>query len=478
MSTDKQHTLETLFHPKTIAIVGASPKRYARANQWLNALMNFSFQGKIYPVHPTADTVMSLKAYKSVRDIPGEVDLVIFAVPFSAVMGVLEDCVEKGVKYVQMFTAGFSETGEEKNSQLEQDMLSLARKGGVRIVGPNCMGLYCPEGGLSWSSNFPPQPGNVGFVSQSGGLAHEFIAGGGRTRIRFSKVVSYGNAIDLKCHDFLNYLLEDDQTEIICAYVEGLTHGREFFEAAKRITMKKPLIILKGGQTSSGARTTQSHTASIAGSTAIWDALCKQTGIVSVDSIDELIHTTLGFLKLPKPNGKRVAILGGAGGSSVTTTDMVEKVGLEVPRLAQETIDKLKTFVPLSGNFVTNPLDLSFSTVYYDQEQFTQLFTLLGEDPNIDAVLYSRGVGGGGEHGGRTNIEQLVTMTMGGIKTAGKPVFVAVDGSGNLDSRAICDETQVRFRRSGLATFNSMEMAAKVLSNMSTYNAYITRKAP
>ena len=476
MSIDNKNTLETLFHPKSVAIVGASPKRHASGNRWLNALMNFSFQGRLYPVHPTADTILSLKAYPSVKDIPGEVDLVIFAIPFTAAMDVMSDCVDKGVKYVQMFTAGFSETGEEKNTRLEQDLVILARKGGVRIVGPNCMGLYCPEGSLSWAGHFPQQAGRAGMVSQSGGLAFEFITMGGREGIYFSKVVSYGNACDLKCHDFLNYLADDDKTELICAYVEGLTHGREFFEAAKRITAKKPLIIWKGGQTSSGARTTQSHTASIAGSQAIWDAICKQTGIISVNSMDELIYTTLGFLNLPMPKGKRVAILGGAGGGSVTMSDMIEKEGLDVPRLAQETIDKLKTFVPISGNFVTNPLDLSFSSVYHNQEQFTKLFTHLGEDPNIDAVLYVRGVGGG--EFGRTNTERLVSMTMGGIKTAGKPAFVTVSGRGNLDSQAVCDETQAQFRRAGLTTFESMQMAARVLFNMSEYNSFVSRKEP
>lgn len=475
MTTEQPNTLERLFYPKTVAIVGASPKRHSSGNRWLNALLNFSFEGRIYPVHPTADTILSMKAYPRVKDIPGEVDLVIFAVPFTAVMNVMADCVEKKVKYVQMFTAGFSETGEKENARLEKEMVALAQKGGVRIVGPNCMGLYCPEGRISWAGHFPQRAGKVGFVSQSGGLAYEFITMGGREGVHFSKVVSYGNASDLKCHDFLDYLAEDDKTEIICAYVEGLTHGREFFEAAKRIAGKKPLIIWKGGQTSSGARTTQSHTASIAGSAAIWEAACKQTGIISVNSMDELIYTTLGFLNLPMPDGKRVAILGGAGGSSVTMTDMIEKEGLDVPRLSQETIDKLKTFVPLSGNFVTNPLDLSFSSVYRDQDQFAKLFTYLGEDPGIDAVLFMRGVGGG--EFGRTNTEALVKTTMDGVKTAGKPAFVAVSGRGNLDSRAICDETQAQFRRAGLTTFGSMQMAAKVLYNMSTYGAFVNRKA-
>jgi len=415
-----------------------------------------------------------MQAYPSVKEIPGEVDLVIFAVPFTAVLDVMKDCAEKGVRFVQMFTAGFSETGEAENAQIEKDMVAIARNAGVRVVGPNCMGLYCPEGRLSWAGHFPQQPGNVAFVSQSGGLGYEFVTRGGRDGVYFSKVVSYGNASDLKCHEFLHYLAEDDKTDIICTYVEGLTHGREFFEAVRRVTAKKPLIAWKGGQTSSGARTTRSHTASIAGSASIWDAMCRQAGIVSVNSMEELIYTVLAFQKLPMPTGERAAILGGGGGSSVTMADMIEKEGITVPSLSQDTISGLRSFVPISGNFVTNPIDLSFSPVFGNQDQFNRVFSLLGKDGNIDAVLLNRGVGG---EFSRTNIERLVSMTMEGIENGGKPAFISVNGGGNLESRAIGEATRARFNQAGLLTFKSMQMAAKVLHNLSAYNAFRNRNA-
>ncbi|MCP4750477.1 MAG: hypothetical protein GY866_06265, partial [Proteobacteria bacterium] len=361
MSTEKTDSLDRLFYPKNVAVVGASPKRNGRGNRWIGAYIRFNFNGKIYPVHPKAETVLGCTAYKNVRDIPEDVDLITFAIPFSSVLDVMKDCVEKRVKYVHLFTAGFSETGEKENARLEREIYEVAREGGVRIIGPNCMGLYCPEGRISWAEDFPKKPGPVAFVSQSGQLAYQFVTDGGREGLRFSKVVSYGNASDLKIHDFLEYLAEDDDTKIVAAYLEGLTHGREFFEAAKRVTAKKPLIIFKGGQTEGGARATQSHTASIAGSVKIWDSICRQAGIIQVNSQEELVFTTLGFLRIEQPQGNRVAILGGAGGGSVTMTDISEKEGLKVPQLAPETVRELSKIVPMSGNSVNNPMDMAFS---------------------------------------------------------------------------------------------------------------------
>ncbi|MBW2091434.1 MAG: CoA-binding protein, partial [Deltaproteobacteria bacterium] len=275
MPMEAQKQLDSLFYPKGVAIVGASPNRNGRANQWINGYIKHGFQGKIFPIHPSADTILGFKAYPSVRDIPGEVDLVIFSVPFSVVLDVMQDCVAKGVKYVHLFTAGFSETGQEEQVELEKRLLEIAREGGVRLIGPNCMGIYCPDSGVTWSEDFPKTSGPVGFVSQSGQLASQFIWEGAMDGIRFSKVVSFGNASDLECHDFLNYIGQDDKTEILGAYIEGLKHGRPFFEFARRITRKKPFVVWKGGQTEGGARATRSHTASIAGSQKIWKALCR-----------------------------------------------------------------------------------------------------------------------------------------------------------------------------------------------------------
>ena len=475
MSVSSNNALDSLFHPKNVAFVGASPKGQ-RGNRFILSYIRQNFKGKIFPVHPTADAIMGFKAYPSVMDIPDEVDLMIFSIPYTAVMQVMRDCVEKGVKFVHLFTAGFSETGLEENIRLEQEVLALAREGGVRIVGPNCMGLYCPEGGIAWDDNHPNISGPVGFVSQSGQLASMFINEASSNHgLYFSKVVSFGNAADLQAHDFLNYLADDDKTRIIGSYIEGLKDGRAFFEFAREITRKKPLVVWKGGQTEGGGRATQSHTASIAGSPKIWKALCKQTGVISVDSMEELAATIAALLRLPKTQGTNVAVLGGAGGGSVTMTDMAEKEGLKVPHLSENTINTLLKTVPISGTSVKNPLDIGFSSMYEKQDEFFNLFALLRDDPRIDAMIFSRGNRPG--RGRRNGMEQLNNMVLKGMDIIKKPVLVVLNNHGTVEAAAQREEAVQKFNAANVPTFASFPLAARVLKNMSDYNDFLNSPA-
>ena len=471
MSEPGGHPLNRLFYPKSVAVVGASPNRRGRANEWIQAYVSLGYQGKLYPVHPTAETIFGFKAFPTVRDIPDEVDLVIFAVPFSVVTQVMRDCVAKKVKYVHLFTAGFSETGQADNVRLEAELKEIASAGGVRLIGPNCMGVYCPEAGIAWGNEFPTTPGPVGFVSQSGQLASHFIWEGGGEGIRFSKVVSYGNASDLQCHDFLHYLSQDEKTKFIGSYLEGLKDGRAFFEIARTITPKKPLLVWKGGQTEGGARATQSHTASIAGSQKIWRALCKQIGIISIDSMEEMIATTAALCAMPLPRGTRVALVGGAGGGSVTMTDVAEKEGLKVPHLAPETQAGLAEFIPISGNSIRNPLDIGFSNVYENEKDFMRLFQLLEADPVIDAVIFCRGTRPGSR--GRQRQTTMLELLIKALKFINKPVYVVFEGGRSLEIEALREEAQATMRSLGLATFPSFQMAARVVSNLSRYQAFV-----
>jgi len=473
MVSSEAKNIDLLFHPKSIAIVGASPKAKTRANQWIRAFMHLNYQGKLFPINPKADHIMAYKSYSSILDVPDDIDLAIFSVPFQVVIPVMKDCVKKGVKFVHLFTAGFSETGEGENAEMEQELIRIAKEGGIRLIGPNCMGVYCPEGGVGWMDLFPQKSGPVGFVSQSGQLASQFIRDGSIDGIRFSKVVSYGNASDLQCHDFLNYLARDEKTKIIGAYIEGLNNGIEFANAARKITPHKPLIVWKGGQTEGGARATQSHTASIAGSAKIWASLCKQAGIIQVHTMEELIATTLGLLKLPPAQGNRVAILGGAGGGSVTMTDLAEKEGLKVPHLAEETVQKLKQIIPVSGTSVKNPMDIGFSSVYRDETLYLKLYQYLGEDPNIDAILFSRNIFRGRGSGGRADLDFLVRMTMKAIEVAGKPVLIILERGLTLEWEALREEASARYNNAGIATFRSFQIAARVLSNLCQYQDYL-----
>ena len=478
MTSKKTHELDRLFYPKTVAFVGASPKMAGPmwgANGFIGGYVRLNFQGKIYPVHPSADSIMGFKAYKRIVDIPGDLDLVIFAVPYNAVLPVMRECAEKKVKFAHIFTAGFSETGREENIKLEAELMSIAKEGGVRVVGPNCMGLYCPEGGITWTNEFPGYPGPVGFVSQSGQLAGQFVGAGQPAGLLYSKVVSFGNASDLKAHAFFNYLAEDEKTAIIGSYLEGLNDGREFFEFAKKTTVKKPVVVWKGGQTKGGGRATISHTGSIAGTPEIWQSLCKQTGVISVRSMDELVGTISAIQRVPLPKGKRVAILGGAGGGSVTMTDAAEEAGLEVPHLSEKTINSLEEFVPLAGSSAKNPLDIMGAIFRQDSnDAMMRLFELLRDDPNIDALIFTQMVEMFARRGGRFAVDFIADLTVQGAKILEKPIFLVLERGQSLEAESYRKDVRTKYNNEGMAAFESFDIAAQVVANLSQYQDYLS----
>ncbi len=248
------HPMEEIFHPKSIAVIGASNNSRARGYAYIRHLLDHKFKGKIYPINPKYSEVLGIKAYPSLREVPGSVDYVICCVPASAVPDILEDCAQKGVKAAHLFTARFSETGRQEDAELEQKILKQARKGGIRLIGPNCLGIYYPKEGLAFGYDFPINSGSVGLISQTGGLAGGCIQLASLRGIYFSKVISYGNALDYNESDFLDYLAQDPETKVILMYVEGLKDGKRFFDTLRRATSVKPVIIIKGGRGKSGTR--------------------------------------------------------------------------------------------------------------------------------------------------------------------------------------------------------------------------------
>jgi len=470
--------LERLFHPKSIAVIGATPRKgksWDSGNAYIAASIEQSFQGKIYPVHPKADTILGFKAYRSILDIPDDIDLAIFTIPSKAALTVMEECVAKGVKYAHLLTAGFSETGRPEHAELERKLVEIARKGAIRIVGPNCMGLYTPEGGLAFNEGFPVQAGSVSFFSQSGQLAGHFVRDGNSLQdLTYSMVVSFGNASDLQAHEFLNYFLKDGKTDIIGSYLEGLKNGRLFFNIARQVTPFKPLVIWKGGQTDGGSRAIQSHTAAMAGSLKIWQAMCRQAGIIQVHSMEEIIATVAALKRMmpPKgvlPKGVRVAIMGGAGGGSVTMTDMAEKNGLQVPHLSEKTIKTLETFVPLAGNSVKNPLDVFFN----NDDHFNTLIRLLKEDPNIDAFIYNMRFGGPNQFRGLLELNHSIQGIVEAYKNLGKPMLIVLEQTGETEIDMLNREIASSLHGQNVATFPSFEIAAKVIANLSEYHDYL-----
>ena len=279
------HDLHHLFNPRSIAMIGIStnPAKFG-GGFWTKVLQGMGYTGNIYPVSPKLNEFSGLKVYPSIRDIPSSVDLTSVTIPAQNTPQLMEDCAAKGVKGASLFTGGFSETGEEAGIRLESEITQIARRGGVRLIGPNCPGIYCPKGRVSFGSEFPRESGPVGYMCQGGGNSFRLILEGANRGIRFSKAISHGNACDLNQADFLEYFTRDPETEIIAIYVEGVRDGERFVEALSKAAKVKPVILLKGGRTEAGSRAASSHTGAITGNEAAWDALCRRTAVVRLQA--------------------------------------------------------------------------------------------------------------------------------------------------------------------------------------------------
>ncbi|TEU01691.1 MAG: acyl-CoA synthetase, partial [Dehalococcoidia bacterium] len=287
--SDVAAEIEAIFHPRSIAVVGASANPDTPGYDYISSLQKFGYSGRIYPVNPRAEEILGLPAFPSLRDLPRQVDYVISCVPAAAVLELVDDCAAKGARALQLFTARFSETGRREGAELERRLAERARAAGVRIIGPNCMGLLYPRQGISFRADMPRQPGNMGLLSQSGNLLFELTYLGGPRGLRFSKAVSYGNGLDLTEADFLDYFAEDAESAVVGAYIEGIRDGRRFLAALAGAAARKPVVVLKGGRTAAGWRTAASHTAALAGQQAVWDAAVTQAGALAVDTVEEFI---------------------------------------------------------------------------------------------------------------------------------------------------------------------------------------------
>jgi len=383
LKAEKPGKFEYIFNPRTIAVIGASD-----SDGFSQALMGTKLRDGLFLANPKYKELHGKKCYASILDIEDEIDYVVIAVPALLVPKVLTECIEKGVKAVHVFTAGFSETGLEERKILEDEVRQIAR-GKVSLIGPNCMGICCPKSGLAFVPGILTREGPVGVISQSGTFAEQFLSIGELRNVRFSKVISYGNAINLDCPDFLEYLTHDSETEVIALYLEGTKNGERLRAAMTEAARQKPVLALKGGVTEHGRRAASSHTGSLAGSPEIWSSLFRQAGVVQVEDFDELLDTALALSCAPRPSGKGTAIITNSGGFSVLETDLCVKAGLEVPRFTKETLAKLREMVPLAGTSINNPLDAwpIFYNVPGKRGTLGDAIRSLSHDKNIDSII-------------------------------------------------------------------------------------------
>jgi len=377
--------IDGLFHSRSIAIVGV-PRGMKTGKIFLLALLDQGFSGRIYPVNPRAQTIDGLKAYPRIADIPGPVDLAIILVPSQHALAAIRECAAKGIKGAVLFTAGFSETGTPEGADLEAALVRTARAAGMRLIGPNGMGLYCPETGLSFFPQASRQPGPIGMISHSGSLTNILGVIAEQKGFRFSKVISSGNECDLTAADFLTYLAHDPATEVIGAYIEGIKNGPDFLQALKHANSKKPVIIWKVGLTTAGARAAASHTGALAGAPGIWEGVLQQTGAIAVAGFEKMVDTLMGFAMFPQTLGNRMAIVSGPGGLAVSAAEACERQGLELAALLPETSAALARYIQFSGTSLRNPIDVSL-TAHFDLEIFFQAARTLAKDPGVDALI-------------------------------------------------------------------------------------------
>jgi len=377
--------LDSLFHPRSVAVVGV-PRGMKIGKLFLLALQDQGFPGKIYPVHPDSQEIEGLKAYPSVSAIPGPVDLAIVLVPQRLTLSVIKECATKGVRGAVLFSAGYKETGTVEGEALERELARVALSSGMRLIGPNCMGLYAPRTGLSFFPQLSTEPGPVGIISHSGSLTNILGRMASQRGIRFSKAVSLGNECDLTFADFLLYLGRDPETRLIGGYLEGIKDGPYFLDCLRKTSLEKPVVLWRVGLTSEGRQAAASHTGAQAGSREVWKGVALQGGAVQVTGFEEWVDALMGFSSLSPYLGDRMAIISGPGGLAVSAAEACGRVGLKVAQLSSQTRSALTKFVPATGTSLRNPIDVGL-TASFETEIYIQAARLAAADPGVDAVV-------------------------------------------------------------------------------------------
>lgn len=379
----RRPVLDAMFAPKSVALIGATETAGSVGRTILENLRTTDFGGPIYPVNPNRRTVLGIKALARIGEVPTPVDLAVIATPAATVPGIIVECVEAGVKGAVIISAGFKETGET-GRELERQVLAQARRGKMRIIGPNCLGVMLPHAGLNATfAAGMARPGNVGFISQSGALCTAILDWSFRENVGFSAFVSVGSMLDVGWGDLLYWLGDDPHTRSIVIYMESIGDARAFLSAAREVTLTKPIVVIKVGRTAAAAKAAASHTGSLTGSDEVLDAAFRRVGVLRVDTIAELFDMAEVLGKQPRPRGPRLAIITNAGGPAALATDMLIRSGGEIAALSDESRRSLDALVPLHWSR-GNPVDLLGDA---DAERYARALEIVARDPGNDGVL-------------------------------------------------------------------------------------------
>ena len=473
--------LDTFFNPSTVAIIGATKKTdkagHVIFKNFVNNKKRGIFKGKIYPVNPREETILGFKCYRKITEIPGEVELIVIVVPAKVVPQIMIDAVSKKVKTAIIITAGFREIGE---TELEKKIVKTASDAGIRILGPNCLGVYYSKTGVD-TLFLPetkvltngdeiiatPRPlfGRIAIVTQSGAFgiaALDYLAG---RQIGISKFVSFGNKSDVTETEMINYLLSDKETKTILLYVEDIKHGRRFLEIAKNVSLKKPIVVIKSGRSAAGARAAASHTGAIAGSDKIYDTVFKQTGVFRANDMEEFFDAGKALSMQPPAFGKNIGILTDAGGPGIMAVDECASKGLLVNHFSKKTIDKFQILkdqkvLPRFAS-ILNPVDLTGSVT---DEMYEAAVDIMFQDPDINGIILL----------GLHHLPALREKYIDGVaKISGKyqkPIVMC-----DIGETEMALYTRFRFDKLGIPAYPSPEDAARALNSLVKYGAFLKK---
>ena len=455
-----------IFYPRSIAVVGVSSDEMRIGSQWLKSLIDSGFEGDLYAVNHKGGEVFGLKIWPKLTSIPGPVDLVIVCVPRSAVLDLLAECAGKSVKAVYFYTAGFSEAGEPGWVDVEQEMVKVARKGGFRVIGPNCFGVYNPGYGIPYGPfNLMAPPGSIGLIFQSGGNMGKVLEYGMTSGLGFGKGISLGNASDLGTAESLEYLALDSETGIIGLYLEGPRDSRRLFEVMRAASDRKPVVVWKGGNSPAGARAATSHTGALVSSGQVWSAALRQAGAIEVQSLDEMVDTLLmldRFGRLPRVNvGAICGLTDGGGGEAVLISDVCATEGLDVPPLSDKTGRELVGLIGQVGSVLSNPVDMS------QQQSIPQVvegaLRLLAGEPGIDVIVVYENAGVLLDIYPREVTEAVNRVFLEFSRKHRKPlVLVLPAGPAEVRRR----EIEEAFSAAAVPVFVSVDRAARAIKNV------------
>ncbi|WP_413173509.1 acetate--CoA ligase alpha subunit [Anabaena azotica] len=454
LQTERINPLDAIFAPKTVAVIGASEKLGSVGRTLLWNLITNPFGGTVFPINPQRHSVLGIKAYPTIFDVPEKIDLAVIATPASTVPQIISDCVDAGIKGAIIISAGFKEAGA-KGIALEQEILQIAHRGKIRIIGPNCLGVMSPLSGLNATfASTMARPGNVGFLSQSGALCTAILDWSLQENVGFSAFVSIGSMLDIGWGDLIYYLGDDPHTKSIVIYMESIGDARSFLSAAREVALTKPIIVIKAGRTAAAAKAAASHTGALAGSDAVLDAAFRRCGVLRVNSISDLFDMSEVLAKQPRPQGSKLTILTNAGGPGVLATDTLIESGGELAQISEEVINSLNEILPPQWSH-NNPIDILGDA---DPQRYTKALEIAAKDPNSDGLLVIL------TPQAMTDPTQTAELLKPYAQMSNKPILASWMGGAEVTAGEQILNSQ------GIPTYRYPDTAARVFSYMWRYS--------